>query len=1187
MSMSAHRLARGSQLAAALVLFLMAFASPARATTEVVFAPTPGQDTHIARIVEAFDGASRSIDIAIYGLDDQQIVQALAAAVSRGVGVRMLYEQARDPDSPGAPSSSLETIGVDVRSVNKILHHKFAIIDGVHAEGLELGEGLLITGSANWHERAARSYDENTLFTNHPELLLRFQREFDTLWRNSRPFPEDVRQRPTRTRTARVRREENDPLVGAWFTSANFEVYQSDVHGPTFRIADRDRVASKLVEAIHGATESIDIAANHLRSRTVTEAILARHAEAPSVRIRVLLDGQEYISDEGAEAQRQRLVECLAKAGSSESAERRCRETGSRFGYAMHQAGVPVRFVHYAYRWDLSYASIMHDKFMIIDGRQILTGSYNLSDNSEHDSFENVVFFDADADGFGGIVGQYVDRFESMWERNRASGLYDDLLALLEGDAATVPIVYPPMALDQGQVTALRQAVRASCPDLDDPAFRTAPDRHLLCGRNAETRRDEQGRAEGVFHDTPDGHRAVRFERNERGRITALAPVNGDQPAAAYELDWSEDGGLRSVRDPAGRTWHFEVDDDQALSGLWGDADHRLGMSFGGDETLLIEPELDGHRWVTRRVVDPTTGSEIWHLPNGTELSRRRDSRGRLLAVDFPEDSLDFAREGGAIMAASNRSGESMVFFEKAPRQYEERISGLVEETLSFSVSLESRSVLCQLGEAELTYRYADRGRLVQAGPVSLESQALTERLERSRMGQLEERWEYNAFDDPVFREVSFAGEAIYETRWGYDGLGRIELLVERLPPAAPVTSTYGYDNGGRLVQVVRDGQVVESYGYDERGNLVSDGAHPGETFSYDAHDRLVQRGATSYRYDGLGRLSEKNVEGVPALTTRYDTLGRLREAATPDGAIEYRLDGFARRIGKAVDGELTYKLVRLPGGRLFAQLNPEGSPTSLFVYGSQHETPIAIVQGERSLFVVSDLLASPRLVIDAETGRIVQSLAFDAYGRVREDTAPGFQPFGFTGGLYDPDTGLVRLGWRDYASADLRWTAKDPLFLLGGDTNLYAYTRGDPVNLRDPTGSWSWGSPGTRPINEMLESIGNYEMLMAAIRDYGMSDDAPDPEELGLHSGVDPRVQDALEQVEACYATLVESGEDFDSALDDWDASTENNHYASAMSAYHAAGRRMERIRAAYADAVTDFLDSFEAYVEYYEDSR
>ncbi len=41
--------------------------------------------------------------------------------------------------------------------------------------------------------------------------------------------------------------------------------------------------------------------------------------------------------------------------------------------------------------------------------------------------------------------------------------------------------------------------------------------------------------------------------------------------------------------------------------------------------------------------------------------------------------------------------------------------------------------------------------------------------------------------------------------------------------------------------------------------------------------------------------------------------------------------------------------------------------------------------------------------------------LDYDEFGRVLLDTNPGFQPFGFAGGHYDPDTQLVRFGARDY----------------------------------------------------------------------------------------------------------------------------------------------------------------------------
>jgi RHS repeat-associated protein len=68
-------------------------------------------------------------------------------------------------------------------------------------------------------------------------------------------------------------------------------------------------------------------------------------------------------------------------------------------------------------------------------------------------------------------------------------------------------------------------------------------------------------------------------------------------------------------------------------------------------------------------------------------------------------------------------------------------------------------------------------------------------------------------------------------------------------------------------------------------------------------------------------------------------------------------------------------------------------------------------------------------------------------------DTNPGFQPFGFAGGLYDRHTGLIRFGARDYDPETGRWTAKDPILFSGGDVNLYGYVFNDPVNLSDPNG--------------------------------------------------------------------------------------------------------------------------------------
>jgi RHS repeat-associated protein len=92
----------------------------------------------------------------------------------------------------------------------------------------------------------------------------------------------------------------------------------------------------------------------------------------------------------------------------------------------------------------------------------------------------------------------------------------------------------------------------------------------------------------------------------------------------------------------------------------------------------------------------------------------------------------------------------------------------------------------------------------------------------------------------------------------------------------------------------------------------------------------------------------------------------------------------------------------------------------------------------------------------------------YDEFGRVTQNTSPGFQPFGFAGGLYDDATKLVRFGARDYEPETGRWTAKDPIGRNGDDSHFYAYVGNAPVNRVDPTGLWSisvsvyWGVGGT-----------------------------------------------------------------------------------------------------------------------------
>jgi RHS repeat-associated protein len=168
---------------------------------------------------------------------------------------------------------------------------------------------------------------------------------------------------------------------------------------------------------------------------------------------------------------------------------------------------------------------------------------------------------------------------------------------------------------------------------------------------------------------------------------------------------------------------------------------------------------------------------------------------------------------------------------------------------------------------------------------------------------------------------------------------------------------------------------------------------------------------------------------------------------------IEYLIDPLNRRIGKKKNGQLQNGLIYQDSLRPLAEIKPGGGIRSIFLFGEKPNVPSAMLREGKAYRIISDHLGSVRMVIDADTGEVVQWLEYDVWGKVVHDTHPGWQPFGFAGGLYDPDTELTRFGARDYDAETGRWTAKDPILFAGGDANLYGYVLQDPVNWIDPEG--------------------------------------------------------------------------------------------------------------------------------------
>jgi phosphatidylserine/phosphatidylglycerophosphate/cardiolipin synthase-like enzyme len=454
-------------------------------TSEVIFSPQPPEASHNLRVAELIAGAQESIDIAMYSLSNATVEAALRDACSRGVTIRLIYEGARhdrrlDAEARArSQSGQLEAAGIDVRYVNKIMHHKLMIVDGPRDELEKAATALIATGSANWSDAAATRYDENTVFLRgHEELALRMQREFNLLWEHSRDFvanPE-LAFEPSKLQITEEHIVEADDSTHALFTSVNFDI-EGDT---TFTVTERSTISDALIAAIASATESIWIASGHLRARDIAEALMAKAQQYPDMDIRVYLDAQEYISAASHAKQLQQLRSCLIAAGDDEDAHEDCRDRGRRFGTMVEQAGVDVRYKWYSYRWSYPFAAQMHHKYLLIDGDELWTGSYNLSNNSEHNTMENMLVFSGTE--HADLIDAYAANFERLWATGREQRLLERLLEQI-ASSNLIPLLFEPMALEWEEVRDLKALIRANCPRVDSYAFRSEPGSHAVCRR--------------------------------------------------------------------------------------------------------------------------------------------------------------------------------------------------------------------------------------------------------------------------------------------------------------------------------------------------------------------------------------------------------------------------------------------------------------------------------------------------------------------------------------------------------------------------------------------------------------------------------------------------------------------------------------------------------------------------------
>jgi phosphatidylserine/phosphatidylglycerophosphate/cardiolipin synthase-like enzyme len=357
-------------------------------------------------LIDAIDASEKTIDIALYEFKNAEILKALRRAKARGVKVKVLidfhhaYPTKRD-DSAYWPMRSLEiqsliSSGFDIRIIKGawkwgIMHNKVAIFDG------RLGW----FGSYNVSYTSERNHFENVVFTTVKKRVLGLKKLYKYLDERSVTFeeakthtwPEDVPAPPKDTR----------PSVG--FNRVKF---------PSYVFTPDPEAEDLIIKAIETAKESVDMSMFTFASERIARALVK--AKQDGKKVRVVVD-----KTQSAQNFMEPFVEWLAFHNIEIKTLAGPNEDGSE------------------------WAEKNHNKFIILDGKLVATGSMNYTHSAFNTGFENVFFLNEKED-----AASFVMYFNDLFRHTRAERVVappqeptmptgEEIVAELRGPPAPLP----------------------------------------------------------------------------------------------------------------------------------------------------------------------------------------------------------------------------------------------------------------------------------------------------------------------------------------------------------------------------------------------------------------------------------------------------------------------------------------------------------------------------------------------------------------------------------------------------------------------------------------------------------------------------------------------------------------------------------------------------------------------------
>jgi RHS repeat-associated protein len=315
----------------------------------------------------------------------------------------------------------------------------------------------------------------------------------------------------------------------------------------------------------------------------------------------------------------------------------------------------------------------------------------------------------------------------------------------------------------------------------------------------------------------------------------------------------------------------------------------------------------------------------------------------------------------------------------------------------------------------------------------------------------------YAYFNNDLLKTITRGTNSVGLT---YDAANRPDATT--LPNG--VVEDWTFDAGGQLtgVSYAKAGQTslgALSYAYDaagRRGTVWGASSRmtlPAATTAngtYNLANQMTSWNGATASYDPNG-----NLASLGSQTYTFNERNEL--AATSGGSSTFRYDGLGRRYEKVISGTTTRYLY--DGVNVAQELNASNAPTFNLLTGFAPDQVFwrQGVSGANTVTnnVLSDGLGSTvATTTPVATPAIRDSFTYTPHG---VPSSSAF-PYLFTGRDYDSATGLQYNRARYYQPGVGRFTAEDPIGVLGGSSNLYPYAANAPTQLIDPLGL----EPGT-----------------------------------------------------------------------------------------------------------------------------